>query len=80
MHSLRVGGCLSKSLAWTAVDAITKIGGWKTKSVAKYYIGATSSGKVLGSKRKRGQSYASASELPLSPESHKYFAACARKD
>ena len=80
MHSFRVGGFLSKSLAGTAVDEIMQIGGWKTESVAKYYIGATSSGKVLGSKRTRGQSYASASELPLLPEIQKYFSACARKD
>ena len=49
-------------------------------SVAKYYTGATSTGKVLGSKRTRGQSYASASELPLSPEFQADFSACARKD
>ena len=59
MHSFRVGDSLSKSLAGTAVDEIMKIGSWKWKSVAKYYIGATSSGKVLGSKRERGQSHAS---------------------
>ena len=51
MHSLRVGGSLGKCLAGTAVDEIMKIGGWKTESVAKYYIRATSSGKVPGSKR-----------------------------
>jgi len=79
MHSFRVGGSLSRSLAGTAVDEIMKIGGWKTESIAKYYIGATSSGKVRGGKRKRGQSYADASELPLSPEFEKDFAACAGK-
>ena len=57
-----------------------KIGGWKTQSVAKYYIGATSSGKLHGSKMKRGQSYASASKLPLSPGFEKYFASCAGMD
>ena len=80
MHSFRVGGSLSKSLAGTAVDEIMKIGGCKTESVAKHYIGATSSEKVHGSKKKRGQSYASADELPLSPEFQKNFAACGRKD
>ena len=79
MHSFRVGGSLSKSLAGTAVDEIMKIG-WKTESVAKHYIGATSSGQVRGSKKKRGQSYADASELPLTPEFRKGFAACAGKD
>ena len=44
MQSFRVGGSLSKSLAGTAVDEIMQIGGWKTESVAKYYIGATSTG------------------------------------
>ena len=80
MHSLRVAGSLSKSLAGTAVDEIMQIGGWKTASVAKYYIGATSSEKVLGSNRTRGQSYASASELPLSPEFQADLSACERKD
>ena len=56
MHSFRVGGWLRKSLAGTAVDEITKDTGWKTESVAKCNIGATSSGQVRGSKKKRGQS------------------------
>ena len=38
------------------------------------------SGQVRGSKKKRGQSYSDASELPLSPESKKDFAASAGKD
>ena len=82
MHSIRVGGSLSNSLAGTAVDEIMKFGGWKTESVAKYYIGATSidSGRVHGSKRKRGQTYNDASELPLLPEFEKDFEACAGKD
>ena len=54
--------------------------GWNTLSVAKYYIGATSSKKVHGSKRKRDQSCASASELLLSPEFQKQIAVCARTD
>ena len=32
MHSFRLGGSLSKSLAGTAVDEIMKIGSWKTES------------------------------------------------
>ena len=43
MHSFRVGGLLSKSLAGTAVDEIMKIGGWKNERVARYYIGPTTS-------------------------------------
>ena len=61
MYSLRVGGSFSKSLAGMAVEEILKIGGWKTESVAKYYIGATSSGQAQGSKKKRGQSNADTS-------------------
>ena len=56
------------------------IGGGKTESLAKYYIGAASSGQVRGSKKKRGQSYVNASELPLSQEFRKDFAARAGKD
>ena len=44
MLFFRVGGALSKSLAGTAVGEIMEIGGWKTESVAKYYVGTTSSG------------------------------------
>ena len=51
-----------------------------TVVMAKQYIGSASSEKVHGSKRKRGQCYASASELPLSPEFQFFFAACSRKD
>ena len=79
MHSFRQGGSLTRSLAGTAVDEIMKIGGWKAEAIAKYYIGATSSGRVQGGKRKRGQRYADASRLPLSPEFEKDFAACARQ-
>ena len=56
-----------------------EIGGWNTEAIAKYYIGATSSGQVQGGKRKPGQSYAEASWLALSPEFEKHFTACARQ-
>ena len=72
IHSFRMGGSLSKSLAGTEVGEMTKIGGWKPEAVAKYYIEATSSEKVHGHTRKRGQSYASANKLSLSPEFQKY--------
>ena len=71
VYCFRVGGSLGKSLDETAVDEIETIGGWKMESVAKFYIQATSSGKGRCAKTKRGQSYASASELPLSPEFRK---------
>ena len=75
-HSFRVSGSLTRPLAGTAVDEIMKIGGWKTEAIAKSYIGATSSGRVEGGKRKRGQRYADASRLPLLPEFEKDPAAC----
>ena len=53
-------------LTKTVVDEIMNIGSWKMESIAKHYIGATSSGQVQGRKRKSGQSYADVSELPLS--------------
>ena len=62
------------------MDEIMKIGGWKTDSVAKYYIGATCGENVHGSKRECRQSYAGASELSLSTEFRQHFAVCARKD
>ena len=87
MHSFRVGGSLSKSLAGTAVDEIMKIGGWKTEQVARYYIGATTSappgaaGKTRdgASKRKRDSDYATAMDLPLSPAFQEDFAACTKR-
>ena len=51
IHSFRRGGFPSKFLTGTAVDEIMDINGWKTESVAKYYIGATSSRNVHGSNR-----------------------------
>ena len=82
MHSVRVGGPLTRFLAGTAVDEIIKKNcGWKTEAIAKYYsyIGPTSSGRVQDGKRKRGQRYADASLFPRSPEFEKDFAACARQ-
>lgn len=43
------------------------IGGWKTESMAKHYIGSTFSGKANGSKRKRDQSYYVWSAICLFP-------------
>ena len=79
MHSFPLGGSPSTFLTGTVVDEILKIGGWKTESIAKYYIGATSSEQVQGSKRKYGQSYADVSELPLSPHVRELIEATLRK-
>ena len=80
-RQVRVRGAPSKQpLARTSVDEIMKIGGWKTESFARYFIGATSSGQVQGSKWKRGRSYAAVSKLSLWSEFKKYFAECGRKE
>ena len=67
MHSCRVGGSVTKPLAGTAVDEIINIGGWKTESTAKYYIGSTTSTRVRVSKMTRDHGYARAKELPPFP-------------
>ena len=79
MHSFRIGGSVSKSLAGTVVDEIMKIGGWKTERIAKCYIGPTTSSRVSASKRQRGRTYATASDLPLSAAFESDFLACAPK-
>ena len=80
MYSFRVGGSLTRSLSGTAVNEIMKIGGCKTEQITNYNIGATSSGRVRDGKRKRGQSYADASRIPLSLEFDKQISqhVCAR--
>ena len=64
IHSFRVGGSLSKSLAGKTVDEIMEIGGWKIERVTRCYIGPTTSAgansegegkRVGGSQRARGQ-------------------------
>ena len=79
MHSFRSGGSLSKSLAGTPMDEIMHMGGWKTESMARYYIGPTTSTRVGGAKRQRDQACADASDLPLSPAFAEDFAACSPK-
>lgn len=52
-HYFQIGGSLSRSLAGTAVDKVTKIGRWKMEAVARYYIGvAASSALAAASKAK----------------------------
>ena len=58
------------------MDEIMHMGGWKTKSMARYYIGSTTSTRVAGAKRQREQACADASDLPLSPTFAEDFAAC----
>ena len=52
MHSFRVEGSLTRSLAGTAVGEIMKIGGCKTEALAKYDIVAAST-VVAGSRATR---------------------------
>ena len=56
MHSFRVGGAVSQSLAGTAVEALMDFVGWKTKGVAKRYVGSTTQEGGASSKRPRVQS------------------------
>ena len=76
MHSFRVEGLLSKSLAGTAVDDMKKIWGWKTEQVAWYHIGATTLNSAAAGgtgekcdgfpKRKSESAYAADNDLPPS--------------
>ena len=79
MHSFRVGGSVTKSLAGTAVNEIMKIAGWKTERIAKCSIGSTTSTGVRASKRTRDHGYARANELPLPQNFESDFSACAPK-
>ena len=80
MHSFRVGGSVAQSLDGTAMDAIMKIAGWRTESVAKRYVGATTSVGATGSKRIRSELYADSNALPLSADFTCDFSACARHE
>ena len=77
MHSFRLGGSVTESLACTEVDKIIKIGGWNTESIAKHYIGSTTSTWVRASKRARDHGYARAKESPLSQNFESDLSACA---
>ena len=39
MHSFRVGGAVSQTLAGTAMDALMAMVGWKIRRVAQRYVG-----------------------------------------
>ena len=60
MHSFRVGGPISRSLAGTAVNETMKLGGWKTEVVAasRFFIGPTSSGASAESMEHTDELYA----------------------
>lgn len=44
LHSFRVGGAVSQTLAGTAFDALMEMVGWKTRRIAQRYVGPQSSG------------------------------------
>lgn len=48
MHFFCVGAPPRTYLAGTVIDEIMKIGGLKSESIAKYYIGDTASGQSTG--------------------------------
>ena len=79
MHSFRVGGSLSRSLAGTAVDEIMKLGGWKTEEMASHYIGPTTSGASAESGKHTDELYASVSSWVTSSEFQDEYAACGRR-
>ena len=60
------------------MDEIMQMSGWKTESMARYYVGTTTSKRVTGAKRQREQACTSKSDLPLSPVFAKVFAECSR--
>eukprot|EP00752_Nemacystus_decipiens_P004288 g3917.t1 len=79
MHSFRVGGSVSESLAGTAVYEIMKLGGWRSERVAADYIGATTSDATKGKRRQFDAAYDAADKLPLSPAFKRAYGACRRR-
>ena len=83
MHSFRVGGAVSQTLAGTAIDALMDFVGWKSRGVAQRYVGARMSapGGVTHSADRPVTSldvesrYAAAIALPLQEGFEDQFAA-----
>ena len=87
-HSFRVGGALSQQLVGAPVDAIMRLFGWKTRSVAERCTGAIMSQGNPEAKRVKTQrghtvaydrqhtelTYDQANRLPRTPEFQKDFA------
>ena len=81
VHSFRVGGAVSRSLAGMAVADIMPLVGWESAGVAQMCIGDTPPNH--GEKRKRKnhkRACMDANELPTLPEFAKLYAAFPRKD
>ena len=77
MHSFRVGGSVSKSMAGTTMEEIMQIAGWKTERMARHYVGPVVSSTPPGPKRVREQAYDSSNEFTLSEEFTAQYSACA---
>lgn len=83
MHSFRVGGAVSQTLAGTAVDALMEVVGWKTRGVAQRYVGPhpSVSGALKPSGDRSGASlnvearYEAAIGLPLQAGFEEQFSA-----
>ena len=80
LHSFRVGGSVSQSLAGTHIDAIMEMGGWKTRKMAEHYVGVTCSdltdseaGKPLDA------AYRESDVFSLTPEFQAKYAACGQR-
>lgn len=78
MHSFRVGGAVSQTLACTAIDALMNSVGWKTRGIAQRYVGPQPS--VPGVLTQSGgpeveTRYAAAISLPLEAGFEDEFAA-----
>lgn len=72
MHSFRVGGSLSRSLAGESIEQIMQVGGWKTEAITRYYVEPSA-------KRQRARTYNAANAAPLSEAFEADFAACIRR-
>lgn len=59
-------------MAGEAIEQIMQVGGWKTESIARYYVEPSS-------KRQRAKGYNAANDAPLSQAFESDFAACARR-
>eukprot|EP00903_Cladosiphon_okamuranus_P006868 g6689.t1 len=81
MHSFRVGGSVSKSLAGTPVDEIMRIGGWKAEAMAQQYIGATTSTGGAGERPRLtiDEQYDFVNMWAVSDEFRDRYAACGRR-
>lgn len=65
MHPLRVGGAASHNMDGTAMNVLMEYAGWKSATIARKYVGVTSSAAAAGVKRSRETASIEADALPL---------------